>query len=33
MSIQHRIGNGIANFVGMAFTDRLGRKDEIPVHD
>ena len=30
--VQDGIGNGIANFVRMALTDRLGRKDVVFAH-
>ena len=30
--IQHGIGNGIADFVRMAFADGLGRKDVVLAH-
>ena len=30
--VQHRIGNGIAHFVRVAFADGLGRKDVVLAH-
>ena len=31
--IKHRIGDSVADFVGMAFADRLRGKDEVPFHE
>ena len=31
--IKHRIGDAVADFVGMAFADRLRRKDKVPFHE
>jgi len=31
--IEHRIGDCVADFVGMAFADRLRRKDKVPFHE
>jgi len=31
--IKHRIGDAVADFVGMAFADRLRRKDKVPSHE
>ncbi len=30
--VENRIGNGVANLVGMAFADRLGGKDKTSRH-
>jgi hypothetical protein len=30
--IEHRIGDSVADFVGMAFADRLRRKDKVAFH-
>ena len=30
--IEHCIGDSVADFVGMAFADRLRRKDKVPFH-
>ena len=30
--VQHGIGNGVADFVRMAFADGLGGKDEVLAH-
>ena len=30
--VEHGVGNGVADFVGMAFADRLRRKDVISAH-
>ena len=30
--IEHGVGNGITNFVGMALADGFGRKDAVFIH-